>query len=66
MSLIELAEACERHARVHFALAARQTNDHSHVDLYNIDKGLACLERAAALRSRAANTGSTDKPEVGG
>ena len=54
--ILELAARCERHAAHHFALAAMQPPQ-SGVDLHNIDKGLACLDRAAALKARAHTKG---------
>ncbi len=55
--LLELAAKCERHAAHHFAIAADNNwSTDTSVDLHNIDLGLACLERAAALRARSSTT----------
>lgn len=56
--LLKLAAECERHAKHHFERAADNArSDQTSVDLHSIDSGLACLERASALRARAAVEG---------
>jgi hypothetical protein len=53
--LVELAEACERHAEHHFAVALDSITETA-VDLLDIDRGLECLVRAERLRAHAAQS----------